>query len=117
MRRSELTKVKHGCSSRQAGTKARIFYKVGAQIRLGQHLSILFSLSLLLNLLRESIIEKVFALAMCMQLSGVMSISGDLHFREMIVGCFTSSGITQGMEDLPLAAWIMPNTHCVDNSC
>jgi len=74
-------------SSRQAGRKkTRIFSKVGAQIRLGQHLSIFFSLSLLLNLLRENNRESL-ALAMCMQLSGVMSIIGDVHFREMIVGC------------------------------
>jgi hypothetical protein len=74
-------------SSRQAGRKkTRIFSKVGAQIRLGQHLSIFFSLSLLLNLLRENNRESL-ALAMCMQLSGVMSIIGDVHFREMNVGC------------------------------
>jgi hypothetical protein len=68
--------------------KARIFSKVGAQIRLVQQLSIFFSLSLL-NLLRKSRIEKVFAVTMCMQLSGVMSINGDVHFRERIVGCRT----------------------------
>jgi hypothetical protein len=67
--------------------KSEDFFQGRAQISLVQQLSIFVSLSLSLNLLTESIIEKVFALAMCMQLTGVMSINRDVHFREMIVGC------------------------------
>ena len=69
-----------------------------------------------------------------LQVSGVIFISGDVHFGEISrydcglsypVYDITSSGITQGVEELaaapfsyilPLAAWIMPNSMRVFNS-
>jgi hypothetical protein len=95
-----------------------------------------FSLIIVLNILRESLIKEIctwtFA-TMRMQVSGVMFISGDVHFCEIArYDCglsyplydFTSSGITQGVEELappPLsyilafAAWLTPNTLRVYN--
>ncbi len=95
-----------------------------------------FSLIIVLNILRESLIKEICTWTstnMWMQVSGVMFISGDVHFCEIArYDCglsyplydFTSSGITQGVEELappPLsyilafAAWITPNTLRVYN--
>ncbi len=95
-----------------------------------------FSLIIVLNVLRESLIKEICTwtfTTMRMQVSGVMFISGDVHFCEIArYDCglsyplydFTSSGITQGVEELappPLsyilafAALITPNTLRVYN--